>query len=158
MEYFESYRKIDYQGMVLTDISQRFNIVNSVVSTKGSTFDYIVKDGDTPEDIAYNFYGDATLHWLILMTNKINDPFYGWFMTYSEVVEHATNSYTDINDIHHYEYDGIHYMELPDGIPAIPITNLDYEVALNENNRTIKVIYKSYLNQIVTEFKDTVNE
>jgi len=34
---------------------------------------YDVKDGERPEDIAFKYYDDPELHWVILMTNNITD-------------------------------------------------------------------------------------
>ena len=37
-------------------------------------FDYYdVQDGETPEMIAYKYYGDAELHWVIMVINDITD-------------------------------------------------------------------------------------
>lgn len=156
MKYFESFNKIEYIDHTVTNITKRFDVVHSVVDTEGSTFQYNIKHRQLPEDIAYNFYGDSGLHWLILMTNKINDPFYGWYLDYDELLEYTNNSYDDINATHHYEYEDAVYKDLPH-VNATIVTNLEYEERLNENRRTIKVIYPSYLNQIISEFKDVVS-
>ena len=37
-------------------------------------FDYYdVQDGETPEMIAYKYYGDAELHWVVLVINDVTD-------------------------------------------------------------------------------------
>ena len=38
---------------------------------------YKKKDGDTLESIAAKFYGDERLSWVIMLFNKVIDPFYG---------------------------------------------------------------------------------
>ena len=35
---------------------------------------YDVMNGEKPEDIAYKWFGDALLHWIILKTNNIENP------------------------------------------------------------------------------------
>lgn len=41
-------------------------------------YDHTIKEVETPEILAENFYGDPEAHWLILMTNNITDPQYDW--------------------------------------------------------------------------------
>ena len=39
---------------------------------------YDVQDGDTPSILAYQVYGDANKHWVILLFNNIINPYYDW--------------------------------------------------------------------------------
>ena len=66
---------------------------------------YDVVQGENPEDIAFKYYGDAKLHWVILMTNDITDRFYQWPMTQPQFAEFLTDKYGAGNEdgVHHYE-------------------------------------------------------
>ena len=41
-------------------------------------YEHTIKEDETPEILAENFYGDPEAHWLIMMTNNITDPQYDW--------------------------------------------------------------------------------
>ena len=41
---------------------------------------YDVKEGEKPEDVAFKWFGDPELHWVILMTNNVTDRYYDWPM------------------------------------------------------------------------------
>jgi hypothetical protein len=41
-------------------------------------YEHTIKEDETPEILAENFYGDPEAHWLILLANNITDPQYDW--------------------------------------------------------------------------------
>lgn len=41
-------------------------------------YGHTIREDETPEILAENFYGDPEAHWLILLTNNITDPQYDW--------------------------------------------------------------------------------
>ena len=59
-----------------------------------------------PEDVAFKWFGDAELHWVILMTNNVTDRYYQWPMSHDlQFSEFLTDKYGAGNEdaIHHYE-------------------------------------------------------
>ena len=42
---------------------------------------YDIKNGETPESIAFKLYGDAELHWVVMLINNITDRFHDWPMS-----------------------------------------------------------------------------
>jgi len=71
-----------YNDILVTDILKKFKFSDEF---KKSTFveNYVIKDEDTPESLAYYLYGDATLSWLILSLNSISDRNNDWPMDYA---------------------------------------------------------------------------
>lgn len=115
-----------------------------------NTYDTIrLADGQTMENIAYDYYGDANLHWVIILLNDIIDPYYDLPLSPKEIRAYAELAYTDVNDIHHYEYEGFKYPDF--NALYFPITNLEHETKLNEDKRFIKILHPDYLNQIKNE-------
>ena len=54
---------------VFTNITLRFKI-NEILNSKSAViYEYNVVNGERPDIIAHKYYGDATLDWLILLTN-----------------------------------------------------------------------------------------
>ena len=75
---------------IVTDIFQRI-ILSKEFSDNISFYEkYDIRDGETPEDVSYKFYGTPYLHWLVLLSNTILDPRFEWPLTennlYKQVV------------------------------------------------------------------------
>ena len=80
------------------------NKINDEVKNSFVLYDeYDVRDGDTPEILAYKFYGDSNLHWLILQMNEILDPRFDWPLDTVKFQDYLNSKYPDIDGIDHYE-------------------------------------------------------
>ena len=64
----------------VTNILKRAAIREVIKDNLAIYTKYIIKSGETPESIAFNVYGDAELHWVILLTNDIYDRYHQWHM------------------------------------------------------------------------------
>ena len=68
---------------------------------------YQVIGDDRPDNVAFNFYGESTLDWLILKCNNIINIQTEWPMTQEDFDRYLLNKYetydTLYNGIHHYE-------------------------------------------------------
>ena len=79
----------------------REDIINDIVNfTK-----YSVQDDERPDQIAYDFYRDAGLDWVILTTNNIIHVRDEWPMGNQDFLTYLNGKYTDqeLSNIHHYE-------------------------------------------------------
>ena len=129
------------------------NVVDQEIKDNFSLFDeYDVKDGDTPEILAFNLYGDSNLHWLILHYNEILDPRFDWCFNEFDLNRFVAGKYTDPDAIHHYEDANKNIVD-SDEVGATPISNYTYESRLNEERRRIRLLKPAYVEEIVTEFK-----
>jgi len=93
MSYFSKFPKITYDmkgdrvRKLLPDILRRVKL-KTVIKSGGMLFDkYDVKEGERPEDVAYKWFGDPELHWVILMTNNVTDRYYEWPMNQAQFAE-----------------------------------------------------------------------
>ena len=64
--------------LLLTNVTARYKIRDILKNKVAIYYDYIVKDGDRPDNIAFKYYEDETLDWLIYIVNDIIDPYYDW--------------------------------------------------------------------------------
>jgi len=48
--------------IIVKNIFFRFHIINSILTNTLVYYPYYVNDGETPETIAYRYYGDVTKH------------------------------------------------------------------------------------------------
>lgn len=64
------------------------------IKNKDSLFDeYFIKDGERPDTLAFNLYGRAEYHWIILLFNEIIDPYYSWPLSQKELAIYMDQKY-----------------------------------------------------------------
>lgn len=67
---------------------------------------YLIPDGQRPDTVAYEFYKDETLDWLVLLSNNILNIYDEWPLfseNFEKVMLEKYGSYEKLNDIHHYQ-------------------------------------------------------
>ena len=135
---------------------------------------YDVMNGEKPEDIAFKWFGDAQLHWIILMTNNITDRYYQWPMTQPLFAEFLTDKYGAGNEdsAHHYEVtqdsgrtsgqgpnDYSHKVEVnSDTDNATTITNREYEERQQDKYRSIRLLNQRYVSDFISEFDNLIKQ
>jgi hypothetical protein len=159
--YFKEFRKISYGDHDVRDITQRVAFFEQIRDDDFRSSDYIVQDGETPEMLAQDFYGNPELDWTIISINKIIDPFYDWVMD--------TNTFEQYLRMNYLEPDAVKEYRIPDGrtFPAdvtqgltdsgfasvaFPITFRAYEENLNEKKRNIRIIRPENMSKVLEQF------
>ena len=79
---------------VVTDITKRVAFEKEFKNNSAAYIKFFVDDGDTPEIVAYKYYGDAEKHWIVLMMNDIVDPEYDWPLKESNVIKLIESKYS----------------------------------------------------------------
>ena len=157
---------------LLPDILRRVKQRNSIASGQFIFDTYDVKNGEKPEDIAYKWFGDAQLHWVILMTNDVTDRYYQWPMNDAQFEEFIADKYSNPDGIHHYEVtkdsgrttgqgpnDYSHLVEVnSDTDNAISISNREYEERVQDKNRSIRLLNQRFLSDFLEEFDKLIKE
>ena len=166
MAYFEYFPTIGYdvrgeknnkrvQGItnVLVRIRKKMNVINSAFFEQ-----YFINDGDRADTLAHQFYGDSTLHWVIMYANYMTNPYYDWPLPYFDLQKFIDKKYPDNrNGVHHYE-DADGYEVDSDASGATAVTNFVYEETMNDLKRTIDVIRPEYVKEVIKEFKKLTAE
>ena len=146
-------KRVDLITNVLIRVRKKLNIINAALFEQ-----YFISDGDRADTLAYEMYGDSTLHWVIMYANYMTNPYYDWPLTYFDLQKFVAKKYPDnTNGIHHYE-DADGYEVDSDASGATAVTNFVYEESLNDSKRTINIIRGEYLPQILEEFKTFIAE
>ena len=129
---------------------------------------HIIVDGENPEILAHQFYGDSELHWIILYANGASmlNPYYDWPMTNYDLNKFVDTKYGSLyrNSPHIWPYGsastGAAHYEDADGYEvdstapnATVITNFKYEEVKNDAKRVIRIIHPRYVDLVVDEFK-----
>ena len=167
-QFFKHFPTIDYdptgnkQTKSIKDILIRIKVKDKVRNQNVIFSKYDVKEGQRPEDVAFEQYGDAGLHWIVLMMNEIVDPYYEWPLGLRDLERFVASKYTNVNGTHHYEIaqssgdtnTKIHVDSSTIG--ATLITNYEYEETVNDAKKQIRLLAPEYVNQIKNEFINTV--
>lgn len=120
MKYFNSLPYLANEDLggdyyYLKNILIRTKLVSELFRNPMLFYKYSVQDSDTPESIAYKYYGDQYRYWLIFMANEIMDPQWDWPLTNQQFDVYIKDKYaTDaggennvlsytLGTIHHYE-------------------------------------------------------
>ena len=157
---------------LLPDILRRVKQRNAIKSGQFIFDTYDVKNGEKPEDIAYKWFGDAQLHWVILMTNDVTDRYYQWPMNDAQFEEFIADKYSNPDGIHHYEVtkdsgrttgqgpnDYSYLVEVnSDTDNAISISNREYEERVQDKNRSIRLLNQRFLSDFLEEFDKLIKE
>tara|TARA_S200000501_G_scaffold24753_1_gene21460 strand:- start:485 stop:1021 length:537 start_codon:yes stop_codon:yes gene_type:complete len=174
MSYFSKFPKLFYdikangELSVYTHILKRVKLhASAAANTK--VFDYYqVGFGEKPEDIAFKYYGDATLHWVILLVNDVVDRFHQWPMTVPQFEAFVADKYSNPDGVHHYEIAqtsgdttktiNIGTDNTGHSATATTVTNRAYEEAQQLLYSQIRLLKSDYLSQFVQEFEDLIDE
>jgi hypothetical protein len=79
--------------ILVRNVFFRFKILESIKNNLLIYYPYNIKDGETPEIIAYKYYNDSEKHWLVLMANEIINPFYEWSLTNDAFLKYIESKY-----------------------------------------------------------------
>ena len=171
--YFQNFPKIPYDSVgngeakVVTNLLRRVGIRAKVKANTMLYDTYDVRNGETPESIAFKLYDDAELHWVILLVNDITDRFHDWPLTEAQFLQFIKDKYTNVDAIHHYEISqesgdtsikiniGTDNTDYPS---ATAITNYEHEQEVQDAKRKIRLLDPSYISDFVEEFKSIMKE
>lgn len=186
--YFSNFPTIDYNLSLLpnsvqaTDITRRFILRDFYKRNILSFFTYDIAEGERPDLVAFNLYGDPMLDWLILLPNEILDPYYQWPLTTNQFNDYIRKKYGSVStamaETHRYEQiirQRSNYTNADGETITIPeqtlivdqttytslspssrklISKYDYESALNDKRRNISIIEPSQAPGIVELFRN----
>ncbi len=64
----------------MCNILSRAKIIKKVAANPYSYYDYAVKNDERPDKIANGYYGSPFYSWIVYLSNRIIDPYYGWLL------------------------------------------------------------------------------
>jgi len=101
MQYFDSLPKIikttNGVSVLMTDLMARCSIIPEILKNPLLYYDYDIQDGDTPEIVAYKYYGNSYRYWIVLFANQITDPQWDWPLNSNSFDSYIANKYQNFN-------------------------------------------------------------
>lgn len=73
--YFSKFPKLIYGKSTVVDILHRIGLSDKYKNRDELFYLYRIKDGDTIENIAAQYYDDPNRHWIIMLSNEIFDNY-----------------------------------------------------------------------------------
>ena len=164
---------------VAKNFFRRYKINDDIFSSVVYFNKYAIKDGERPDVLARNFYGNQFYDWVILLTNNMVNAQYDWPMNNYELYKVLEQEFDDpYSQINHYEikqsighyaaglhvdqtfYNGQHKLNI-DGVMTLkngneicsPITVAEYYQEENDKKREIYLLKKQYLQSFVDDFR-----
>ena len=176
--YFNKFPKGNYdlkgdgKFKLVTDIMRRVKVRSKIVDEASLYDKYDVPSGEKPEDTAFKHFGDAELHWVILLTNNITDRYYDWPLSFQDFETFVRDKYANPDGIHHYEVtrssgkttgngpdDYSHKIEVnSDASGAQSVSNREFEQRLQDQKRQIKLLNPSFLGLFIQEFEKLISK
>ena len=145
---------------------------------------YSIIGDERPDNVAYKFYNDSTLDWLVLLSNNIINIQTEWPLSQQGFYNFLIDKYgTDeaLYDVHHYETIRVKNSGGATIVPAgltvpsdysisyfdsnieqtvtntnitVEVTNYDYEEKIQDEKRNIFILKPTYLNVIFNDLDD----
>ena len=173
-------RNSAYDYQVVKNIFKRAVIRDDVFDEITAFTKYSVQGDERPDQVAYQFYNDSGLDWVILATNNIVHVRDEWPMGNQDFLTYLNAKYTEakLANIHHYETkiirDSNGTLIQPEGktVPAGYTVNfldngvlrsessltsfsfLEHETNLNDAKRDINILKVEYLGLFLENFAD----
>ena len=179
--FFDNIPLTKYNNDVIRDITRKGVIRHSLFNNPYVFLPYTVIDDERPENVAYYYYGDPELVWLIYLANNIIDPFNQWPLTSDEWDQMMIKKYQTISQANDYAVlnwaqnqtiteNIVYYQNINDKDIKItpftydnisvsqkafytPIRIYDWELTHNDDKRIIQLIDKRYAKQAVSELR-----
>ena len=168
----------DYQ--IVKNIFKRAILRDDIFNEVTAFTKYSVQGDERPDQVAFDFYRDSALDWVILTTNNIVHVRDEWPMGNQDFLTYINAKYTSeqLSNIHHYETklirDSNWKLIQPEGlrVPAnhsitfldngslrtesqlTSFTYFDHESNLNDKKREISILRPGYLSVFLENFEE----
>tara|TARA_B100001057_G_C22518213_1_gene820765 strand:+ start:89 stop:763 length:675 start_codon:yes stop_codon:yes gene_type:complete len=173
-------RNSAYDYQVVKNIFKRAVVRDDIFDEITAFTKYNVQGDERPDQVAYQFYNDSGLDWVVLSTNNIIHVRDEWPMGNQDFLTYLNAKYTDaeLANIHHYETkvirDSSGTLIQPEGktVPAGYTVNfldngvlrsessltsfsfLEHETNLNDDKRNIDILRTEYLGLFLENYAD----
>ena len=170
----------DYQ--IVKNIFKRAVLRDDIFNEVTAFTKYSVQGDERPDQVAYRFYKDSGLDWVVLTTNNIIHVRDEWPMGNQDFLTYLNDKYTsqELSNVHHYETEIIRDsrgrliqpegLTVPEGHSVSFLDNgvlrteskvklftfLQNEINLNDAKREINILKENYLALFLEDFGEVM--
>ena len=180
--YNFSAKPLDPDFLIVKNIWRRAQILTEFKSQVTIFTEITVGDGERPEDIATQYYGNPFYNWTILIINDITDYYAQWPQSIVQLQEfinakydngqatkhHITTEVKDANEnvivpagkIVPSNFQVVYYngSTTVTATPVVSITNAQYEFDLNAKKQTIQIVKPDLIEDFVEVYHQVLNK
>ena len=166
------------QYVEVKNLFMRMKIKDSIIDNATNFRKYDIQEGQRPDNVALELYGDGNYDWVVLLTANIINARDEWPLSTRLLYDYAAEKYEEnLNATRHFEtkevrdskgrllmpggqvVDSTFRIPDPDNPgqlinPTVAVSNWLMEVRENNKKRTIKVLDKQYLSAFISEIRD----
>ena len=153
----------------VVDLFRRIKIRDKIKNEASLYSEYFVNNGERPEDIAGKHFDNPLLHWIILISNNVQDAYYEWPMTFQAFEDYVKDKYDNAEATHHYEkiqssgpqksIDYSHLIECNStDAGAQSVSNREHEQRNQDKISRIRLLEPAFLPVLIEEFERLMNE
>ena len=180
--YNFSSKPLDQDFLVVKNIWRRAQILTEFKSQVTIFTEITVGDGERPEDLATQYYGNPFYNWTILVMNDITDYYAQWPKSTVQLQEfinakydngqatkhHVTTEVKDANEnvivpagkIVPSNFQVVYYngSTTVTATPVVSVTNAQYEFDLNAKKQTIQIVKPDLIEDFVEVYNQILNK
>ena len=180
--YNFSSKPLDPDFLVVKNIWRRAQILTEFKSQVSIFTEITVGDGERPEDLATQYYGNPFYNWTILIMNDITDYYAQWPKSTVQLQEfinakydngqatkhHVTTEVKDANEnvivpagkIVPSNFQVVYYngSTTVTATPVVSVTNAQYEFDLNAKKQTIQIVKPDLIEDFVEVYNQILNK
>jgi hypothetical protein len=161
--YFNNFENFIYEfniggkdtALLVKDITRNVRFRMDVLSNITVYDEYDILEAETPEHIAEKIYGNPQYHWIIMLVNERYDYLNDFPLSLFNLEKYINDNYDNPYDAHHY-VNSLGFIVNSDAEGAYAVSNYEYETAINESKRRIKIVPVYYIDRIMAEFKKII--
>ena len=173
-------RKSAYDYQIVKNLFKRAVLRDDVINEITNFTRYSIEGDERADQIAYKFYGDSGLDWIILTSNNIIHVRDEWPMSGRDFLTYLNEKYTSdqLSNVHHYETklitdsrertiqkEGL-YVPSDHSITYVDngvvktqsqikqVTFLEHETNLNDDKRQINILKPQLLDMLLSDISD----
>ena len=180
--YNFSAKPLDPDFLIVKNIWRRAQILTEFKSQVTIFTEITVGDGERPEDIATQYYGNPFYNWTILIINDITDYYAQWPRSTVQLQEFINSKYTNGQATKHHVTtevkDANNNIIVPAGkvvpsnfqvayfngsntvtaTPVVSVSNAQYETELNSKKQVIQIIKPDIIEDFVEVYFQILNK
>ncbi len=169
MTYFSELPKTKFLNQTIVNLAVGVKLHKLIQNDAFALLNYAIKDGESPDTVAFNYYDDPSYAWLVLLSNNIIDPYFEWPLSVYDFQQFIKKKYGSIPAAQaitiNCEHKTKNITVSPDSLTVSNgVSSSDYDAIdaytywdkINENRKFIKLVNKSYLPAVIEQFDNLV--
>lgn len=92
-KYFDKFPIITYSNNSIVDVTKRVTLLDRVSRNPYIFYPFELSGQERADQLSNRYYRDSYKSWLIYLANKIQDPYYEWYLSEDELVEFVEKKY-----------------------------------------------------------------